>query len=458
MWKDFDILSFMKDKGKILLTFCSVLFLASCGDDCPTIQEASTGICPLCRLFELLTESAAEMAEKSWQDFALPLSKVVIVIAAIYIAVYTLRMVSSFGKQTLADYFTGDKRGLFVFMFKATFVYLLLRGNPTEPFNPNEIDFVKYVIGPLLSAGIEIGATLSNTVLGDNSLKNIEINTWNDVFLMMFDATVTFNNSIQLISGLGEVMCCDSVFNLKPWNWKFLQMIYGTILFCYGWILLIAVSFFMLDVVIRLAFAAALLPVCLILSLSHLSVPYAKSIWNFFVNVFFSLIMMGIVMGITIQSAFFCVTGNSAENVSSRSFDLQAAIDQNNIGEMTSAMAVFGHMLLTIICFAVLFYLIEQMGALAGKISDTAAASGINTTQEAAAPVTQSGANAVKSVASWTGNATQKAAGQIGHDIARATRMDKLYKKVSNNAEKLRGTLTGTGKQGYRAFWRKLFK
>ena len=456
MYKRFNILRFIKERGKIFLTLCSVLFLASCGDDCPTVQEASTGSCPLCSLFEILTDSAAEMANDSWEALAPSLSQVVIVIAAIYIALYTLRMVSSFGKQTLADYFTGDKRGLFIFMFKATLIYLLLRGDPTKAFDSGDITFLRYVLGPLLSAGIEVGGVLSNAVPSGNRFEAIDVREWDDIFTMIYDSTVTFNNSVQLVSGLGEVMCCDAVVSWKPWEWKFLQLIYGTLLFCYGWILLIAISFYLLDVVIRLAFAATLLPLGITLALSHLSTAYAKSIWNMFINVFFSLIMLGIVMGFVIQSVFFCITGESAQN--SPSFDMQAAIDQNSIAEMTNVLALLGHMLLTIICFAVLFQLIMQMNALAGKVSDTTAASEMNSAQEAMAPVAQSAVNAGKQTATWTGGALAKGGQQIGHDIARATRMDKLYKKASNKLEKIRGTVTGTGAQGYRAFWRKWFK
>lgn len=460
MMRLFDIFRSFKRNIKLFLSLGCVLVLSACGDDCPTVQEAATGACPLCRLFELLTDSAAEMAENSWGNFALSLSYVVVVVAAIYIALYTLRMVSSFGKQTLDDYLTGDKRGLFIFMFKVTIIYLLLRGNPKAAFNPEHIEFLEYILGPLLSAGIEIGAKVS--VPGVELADPIEVHNWKDIFEMLFNATVTFNNNIQFVSGLGEVLSCDAVLSWKPWEWKFLQLIYGTLIFCYGWILLIGISFFMLDVVISLAFAAALLPAGIAMAVSHLSMPYAKTIWGLFLNVFFNLIMLGIIMGIVIQGVFFCIAGQSAEDVStphgvhSLSFDLQAAIDSNRIAEISDAFSLFGYMLLTIVCFAVLFQLITQVGSLASEVSDTAG--GVTTTQSMAAPVGKAAAQQGKQVMNWAGGVVKSGAKQIGHDISRATRLDKAYRWSTDKLATLRGFTTGTGSKGYKAFWRKLFK
>ena len=434
-------------KMKIILSFFFVLLLSACGDeehgaDCPTVQDL-TSPCTLCMFFDILTESATSMANASWNRLAKPLSVVVLVVAAIYIAVHTLKMVSSFGKQTVADYLTGNKGGLFILMFKTAIIYGLL----VTP------EFRKFVIAPLMEAALYVGSNISS--VGHGVYDSVGTD-WNGIFGAMKTAARNFSETVNFVVGIGEAMACDATKEgLRFWMWDYLQLLYGSILFCFGWILLAGVTFYLVDVTIRLAFAAVLLPFGIACAISNLSMPFAKNIWNLFINVFFSLIMLGIVLGIVVQVVMHCIGGGPAPFLGAYVYDIGAAIDANKISEMSSALANFGHLILTIICFSVLLQLVEQMGMLASDISDTANASEMKTAEQAIAPLGKAAMDNAKKVAGWTGETAMGAAEQIGHDVARATRLDKLYKWSGRKAEAARGFFTGTGAQGYNAFWYK---
>lgn len=432
-------------KMKIILSFCLVLLLAACGDEehgdaCPPAQDL-TNTCTLCIFFDVLTASAASMANAAWGRLASSLSVVVLVVAAIYIAVRTLKMVSSFGKQTVADYLTGDKGGLFLLMFKTAIIYGLLVTT----------EFRQFIIAPLMEAALYIGSNISAVGRG----VYVSVGTdWNSIFNIMSEAAKKFSETVNFVVGLGEAMACDATKEgLRFWLWDYLQLLYGSILFIFGWILLAGITFYMVDVTIRLAFAAVLLPFGIACAISNLSMPFAKNIWNLFINVFFSLIMLGIVLGIVVQVVMHCIGGGPAPFLGAYAYDLQEAIDANRISEMSSALANFGHLILTIVCFSVMLQLVEQMGLLASDISDTANASEMKTAQQAIAPLGKAAMDNAKKVAGWTGETALGAAEQVGHDVARATRLDKLYKWSGRKAEAARGFFTGTGAQGYNAFW-----
>lgn len=447
MRRVWNIRQIFEGKMKIILSLCLVLLLAACGDEehgaeCPTVHDL-TAPCTLCMFFDVLTSSAASMANAAWGRLARSLSVVVLIVAAIYVALYTLKMVSSFGKQTVADYLTGDKGGLFLLMFKAAIIYGLL----VTP------EFREFVIAPLMEAALFVGGQLSS--VGGTFYASVGT-TWDDIFDVMSKATEQFSSTVNFVVGIGEAMACDATKEgARFWLWEYLQLLYGSILFCFGWILLAGITFYMVDVTIRLAFAAVLLPFGIACAISNLTMPFAKNIWNLFINVFFSLIMLGIVLGIVIQVVMHCIGGGPSPFLGAYVYDIGAAIDANKVSEMSSALANFGHLLLTIVCFSVMLQLVEQMGLLAGDISDTASASEIKNAAQAIAPLGKTAMNSAKKIGKWTGETALGAAEQVGHDVARATRLDKLYKWSGRKAEVARGFFTGTGAQGYNAFWHK---
>jgi len=448
-----NIKQFIQGKVQTLLTFGFVLMLCSCGgDSCPTVQEAGAP-CVLCDFFDVLTVSASSIANSAWDRLARPMGDVVIVVAAIYIALYTLQSVSSFGKQTLADYFSGDKRGLFILMFKAALIFALLDSIHLAGKN----EFLEKIIGPLLFAGMEIGNTLASATATEARSYIAADVSWDSIFGMLNQSARDFNNSVYIIVGLGEAMACNAVDGW-PWEWEFLQLIYGCIVFIFGWMLLIGVCFYLIDIIIHLSFAAVLLPLGIACAISNLSMPYTKNIWNMFINVFFNLIMLGIVVGLVIQIVFHCLGGGADFDIDpslhSYSYDMQDAMDANRIAELSAAMVTFGGLLLTIVCFAIMVEVIAQMGSLASEISDTATATG-NAAQQAVAPAANAAKNTVTSAGKWTGNLAWSGAKQVGHDVARATRLDKLYKWTGGKAQAARGFFTGSGAQGYNAFWHK---
>lgn len=439
-----------------------ILLLAGCGEDepCPTVQEyldegksdgaAGDGNCLLCRMFTIITKASAKAANNSWDLFAADLRPVVGLAAAIYIAIYVLKNVGSFTKQNAADFLTGDKRGVLLLMFKTAVIVSLL----TDKW------FVDSIISPLLQAGLNIGSTLSVT----DAVMATASGTGYDALFEMINVSVRqFNDEVYRTVAIGEAMICnatqDSIF-----KWYWLMLVYGFILFVFGWVLVVGISFYIVDILIRLAFGAVLLPFGIAAAISGLTTPYTKKIWEIFLNVFFSFVMLGIILGLTIQLVNLGIGaesggseqaakegGGSALNAFLTNLDMR--IDENQIKEIAEDLWNHGSLLLTIICFCVIVQMAAQIGKLADKISGTGGLTSVGSQVGAAVsqPLVKSG----KKIGKTAGNWALSGAKYSGHVAARVTRADKLYRWAGDKAEALRGVLTGSGKQGYRAFWHK---
>ena len=446
-----NIKRFLKEKVKICFLLTSILLLSACGsseaDSCDTMASNASA-CPLCTVYNMISGVASSLANAAWGRLDGSLADVVLVVAAIYIAVFTLKMVGSFGKQSVGEYLSGDKNGLFLFMFKATVIYSLLKGH----------DFQSLVVFPLLSGSAEIGGKLSAATglsfsLGDGS-------SWKAIFDMLSTTARKFNDSVMFVVGIGEGFMCHAVSgegHSNIFEWDILMLLYGIIVFIFGWILLAGVSFYLVDIMIRLTFAAALMPVGIACAISGLSMPYAKSIWNLFLNVFFNIIMMGIVLGIVIKLVTSCVGGGPSPNLAGYSVDIAGLVAGNEVKPLSEAMVNFGHLVLIVVCFCIMLELVEQMGHLAEEISDTAGfGEALSPASQAATPIIKNVEKQGMKAAKWAGNtAIVEPTKYTGHVLMRATHMDVLFKRVSNKVEEVRGKYTGTGRQGYRAWWRK---
>lgn len=447
---------------KCILPLGLVLLISGCGDEepCPTVQDylnegksdgaGGDGNCLLCRMFTIITKASAAAANTSWNTFAADLIPVVILAAGIYIAIYVLKNVGSFTKQNAADFLTGDKRGVLLLMFKMAVIAFLL----TDSW------FIDKIISPLLQAGLGIGSTLSVT---DAPVTYASGTGYDALFEMVNVSVRQFNDEVYRTVAIGEAMICnatrDSIF-----SWYWLMLVYGFILFVFGWVLVVGISFYIVDILIRLAFGAIMLPFGVASAISNITMPYTKKIWEIFLNVFFCFVMLGIVLGLTIQLVNLGIgaESGSSENatkeggggaLSSFMTNLDMRIDENQIKEISEDLWTNGSLLLTIICFCVIVQMAAQIGKLADKISGTSGLTSVGSQVGAAVtqPLVKKSKQFGKTVGGWAG-AGAKYAGHVG---ARVTRADKLYRWAGNKVEAARGFLTGSGKQGYRAFWYK---
>ncbi len=432
---------------KKLLLLIVPIFLCSC-DECPTYQEYLTeGIgnnCALCGLFSILTETASVAANNSWDTFASSLTAVVVIATAIYIAFNTLKMIGSTGKQDTASYLMADKKGMLILGFKMAVIVLLLR----------DTFFIDRIISPILEAGLEIGQKLAP---GELQIGFAAESGWSGLFSNLNEAVRGYNDIIYETVAIGKTMICVSTDGfILSWYW--LMLLYGFIFFIFGWFTLATVCFYIVDIIISLSFGAILLPFGIAFAISNQTSQYSKKIWLIFLNAFFSFVMMGVILGLSIKLVELSLGVTTEDNVgdmAENAFSANAIrmLDSNNAKKVSEMLWSSGSLLLTIVCFCLLAKLIEELKTLINKISS--APSLTDSGSKTSAAVASSLAKGGKKGGAYVANASWNEAKYVGHVGARITRLDKGIDAARDGLSSAQGYLTGTGRKGYKAFWRK---
>ena len=432
-------------EGKNLMLFAVLLLLCGCGEDCPTIQDyisAGSGeSCIICIIFGAVADAAVKAAEASWGAMAEPLGVVVVIVSAVYIAIYTLKQVSSVGKQNVADYLTGDKNGVLTLLFKMIIIFILLDG---QPYGGNQW-FIKYILSPVLQAGIDIGNTVSSlggkVDIRPSATFGAETSGWQATFDMIADAVQEFNDNVYRMVALGQSMICNATHG-GILSWYYLMLLYGFIYFIFGWMMVAAAGLYMIDVGITLAIAAVLLPVGIACAISDKSITYTKNLWNMFLTVFFSFIILGIIVSLSLEMVFHCAGESETPDISGQTFNLQAALDANDAKTVAEHLWSSGSLLLTILCFALIVQLMEQMKGLAEKLSDV---TGFSPASQVGGDVAKHPIQGAKKAASWAGNATF---GRLARSAGKSKPASWMRRKYTT----FRGRVFGVGPEGYK-FW-----
>lgn len=458
--------------GKNIFLLAIVLLLCGCEDDCPTIQQyidAGVGTsCLICAIFNTVADAAVSAADNSWNNLVQPLQGVILVVTAVYIALFTLKQLSSAGKQNVADFMTADKKGVLSLIFKAVIIYILLDGATYG----GEQWFIKYILNPILQSGLEIGNTVSALNINTPAFSQ-ERAGWALTFDMIKEEVRTFNDNVYVMIAMGKAMICQATSDNKwgPLSWYWLMLLYGFIYFIFGWIMLTGAGLFMIDTGVTLAIAAVLLPFGIACAISEWSVSYTKNLWNMFLTVFFSFIILGIIVGLSLAMVLHCagtytpaVAADAAfavgelleaadtpdiatEQATEQTVDgqgLQEMIDANDAEELSEFLWSSGSLLLTVLCFLLIIQLLDQMKSLAQKLSD---GTGFSPASQVGGDLTKPLAKGGQKVMSWGGNVIkEKASKKFGNS--------KLAKNIKKNYTTFRGKAFGLGPEGYKAWWR----
>ena len=450
----YKIFDSIKGKINILLSFALMCLLSSCGE-CETVleyQEKGIGeSCFFCPLYETLTDVGASTADSSWSIVASAAQPIVCVVIAIYIAFYTLKMVASMGQQSFADYLSADKKGVLFLAVKAGIIVLLLG---SDNFLATKI------IGPLLEAAANIGIGLSS--VSAENLPAVNINPastspWNGVFGLMNSIARAFNDNVYLIVAMGKALICNATEGFI-FGWEFVMLIYGGILLLFGWMVCIGVCYFLVDVIINLICASVLLPIGIALAISEKTMNHSKNIWNLFVNSFCSCLFLGLVLslalsiidvnmgGASIGSSDGGGAGSSPGGNNGSGGAIDYLINNNNITELNTHLKESGSLILMIVSLTLLVKIVESIKQLSNKLSSSSGATYAGS--KTLTPVTQKALDGGMRLA-------KDGASRVGHVAVRITHLDELSTAGKNGLQAARGFLTGSGPQGYRAFWRR---
>ncbi len=286
----------------ILFFILFVVFPASAS--CPTLGDyINDGVGEnfiLLPVFRTIVDACSSVAETSWRVFALPLQVVIAIGSSIYIAVYTLKNISSFSGQDTFAYLSNEKKGVIPLMAKMAFIMILLT-------NDGNTFIYQNVISPVIATSMNMGTAFSPTAMSADFSDATNVRS---LLTGVVKKIQDFNESSYTIVAMGRELVClaflpDSFFDTY---WSLLP--FGFVVYIMGWLICIGIAFYLLDVLFRLAVGCILLPMAIACMASKFTVEYTGKAWALFVNVSFNFIVLGLAMNLSIRMLEKAIGGN----------------------------------------------------------------------------------------------------------------------------------------------------
>lgn len=342
---------------------------------------AENASCIFCPLFLTIFNAAQTMATNSYEQLALSIANVMLLGFAIYIAFLVLKYVSAFTKQD-APKFTNE---IFQQAFKVMVAYILL-------LNADAV--YSYIIGPVLSAGMEFGsALLFNDGSGymewcsveenlqgavENQASTINSGVFPQYLYVKLSCFIrSVQAEISTAQSIGSTLMCVSrnvaaeplsvagVTIINNAIWDFSMFFQGLLIWILAIIISLAFAFYLIDATVRLGIIGALMPFLVACWPFKKTSGYTNKGWTMFLNTFFTYAIMGLVISVNIQLIMQALTGGKGGYA-----EIQRLIDGNEIAALQEILDIgFAGFLVLLGCCLFGWKLTGQATALAGTFA-----------------------------------------------------------------------------------------
>ena len=283
---------------------------AKSSNDCAPFEEVRNSYrewgCLFCKPFEILFNTASVMAKQSFAALAEAVIVVVVVGFALWLAFVTLRFVSTMEIREPRIFV----KTLLNQAFRVLVVVILL--------NAGLSTILSFSVDPVFSTGLKIaqlaGKTSDTCDLGSENLSIVGSDqgglsqSMGEGILCTIKAA---QDQIGDVFALGEVCFCLSlssenrIFKVFP---HIGYLLTGAAFYLAGLLLLLIYPFLLIDCVLKLAIAVALLPAALGAFAFKITASYLNKVWEIFLNAIFAFIFMSLVI--------FIITSIAADTLS----------------------------------------------------------------------------------------------------------------------------------------------
>ena len=321
--------------------------------------------CIFCPLFKTIFNAAQNMATQSYATLARPLSNVILIAFALLIAFKVLSNVSSFTKQDAPKFITE----LLVNMFKVLFAFYMLKSSTIV---------YEYIIGPVLKAGFEFGASLlfekgsSYYASCAMNTKGVQVGIMPSYLYSNLDCFIqAVQAEVSIPQSIGSTLMCvarnvgkNNAGPVRNLLWDFGMMFQGLAIWVMGWIMSLAFAFYLIDATIQLGIIGALMPFLVACWPFKATKTYTSKGWSMFMNTFFVYVFMGLVVSVNVQLLSQSLSGGNG------GFDaIMKALNGNEVQKLKDLLDIgFSGFLVFIACCLFAFKLTGQASDLAGSM------------------------------------------------------------------------------------------
>ena len=377
--------------------------------------------------FRTVAKACSSVAQQSWSLFAPSLQEVIAIGAAIYVAVYTLKVIGSFSQQDTAGYLSNDRTGVIPVLAKAAVVIILLSDDGNTFLYGN-------IISPAVGSSMEVGSMLGNSGFG-SSFSNAS--SVSGLFNNIIDKVKEFNSASYKIVAIGRNLICLTFLPSGILNKAWILLPFGTILYIFGWLICLGVAFSMLDVLFRIAVGCILLPFAIACGFSKLTSNYTKKTWELFVNACFNFILIGVVVCFAVKMLDNAVSANGdlSQTLESEIFE-----DKDEIAKFAQDLTLKGF-LMTFLCSLIMFRFFSEIEQIVVKISGAKAVG--NAGKNTATPFIRGAGKGAKKLATAPVKAATKTVGDSISDsgpvVAARTAINRTKRSAKANVKNFFG-------------------
>ncbi|MBP5216180.1 MAG: hypothetical protein J6039_06495, partial [Alphaproteobacteria bacterium] len=360
--------------------------------------------CPLCKIFQVILITNAQVAHISWNAVADALSRVVITFFLVVLALETLKAVAAVGGMQVGTYL----KSVLTLGLKIAITVILL-SNSSYIYNL----FISPVMEGGLDMGMEIaqasgaGAECAKTSSGFASIPSQEFSP--SLFDSVINTVRCFGSSAAITPAIGQGLMCNAwagnILNKSLSMW-----LAGLFMFLFGLMIWLAISFYILDCTVQLGMLSALVPLFIACWPFGMTKSYTTKGLGMFMNSFFNYAMMGVVLLLGTIVINQSVTGGENDIG-----DLIDALNNSDLDALKKMAALDGMQLLTLIACSI--FALKLIGT-ANDIADSfAKGAGSSIGNRIAGVAADAGTKLAKNAAKTAGGAAAK----IGSGVMNAT-------------------------------------
>ena len=315
-------------------------------------------MCPLCPLFEVILNTDNELASLSWRIFSSPLKNVIGIFFAVYLALETLKIIGSMAGASISSYL----KSVLGLGLKVAITYSIL-GNSSYLYD--------YFISPVIKGGLDMGIALLNIgnpgasqcVAGATDLSGVDGGVLDPSLLGSILQTVRcIGNSAALMPAIGRGLICNGWSGFVP---DFSMWLEGIIMYAFGLIILLAISFYLIDCTIQLGMVCAVIPILVACWPFKHTTQYSMKGVSLIMNTFFTYVMIGVLLVIAME-----IVGQAAGGNEGGFEDFIKALNEDNLKEIEKLTDLSGiQILILIACCIFAMKLVSKTGELADKFA-----------------------------------------------------------------------------------------
>ncbi|MBP5353167.1 MAG: peptidoglycan DD-metalloendopeptidase family protein [Alphaproteobacteria bacterium] len=280
---------------------------------CSLINYLDSENCAFCGLFKVLFNSASSAAKIATDTLTVPSRNVISVAFLVWLAIYILK---SFG--TLTGTSPGDLlKGIISQGFRVALVAIILNGTVVY-------EAMDLTLNPVMQTGLNFANSLSGTkcdsgasymqgIIGYDSgqySKASKGGLSKNLGESIVCSIKHLEDQVSMLMALGKYSMCLG-FGDEAW-WNIIPhpgyIVTGVFLWLIGAILLLAFPWCLVDCVLQMCIAAAMIPCAIACFAFKSTQKYIMIVWNFFMNAMFNFVFMALIIYV-INSIFKDLVG-----------------------------------------------------------------------------------------------------------------------------------------------------